>query len=218
MIKNIIFDFDGVLVDSEVLVARAFCKYLKDLNIDYNEEKMSKYAGKKTVQVIAELSKKFNINNQQQFFDDIMNIANDIYSKDLQPISGVKDFIDLNNFNYFIGSNSIKERILIGLKKVEMSHFFNIENIFSFDMVNKPKPEPDIYLEVIKHHNLKKNETVIIEDSAVGVQAGVAAGIPVVGFIGGGHWKSNRSPNELLNAGSYKIIESYKDLFLELTK
>jgi len=218
MIKNIIFDFDGVLVDSEVLVARAFCKYLKDLNIDYSEEKMSKYAGKKTLQVIAELSKKFNINNQQQFFDDIMNIANDIYSKDLQPISGVKDFINLNNFNYFIGSNSIKERILIGLKKVEMSHFFNIENIFSFDMVNKPKPEPDVYLEVIKHHNLKKNETVIIEDSAVGVQAGVAAGIQVVGFVGGGHWQSSRSPKELLNAGSYKIIESYKDLLLELAK
>ena len=56
MIKNIIFDFDGVLVDSEILVARAFSKYLKNLGIIMNEGDFANFAGKKTFQVIEILS------------------------------------------------------------------------------------------------------------------------------------------------------------------
>ena len=52
MIKNIIFDFDGVLVDSEILVAKSFCKYLSNIDILFNEEEFASYAGKKTIQVI----------------------------------------------------------------------------------------------------------------------------------------------------------------------
>ena len=58
MIKNIIFDFDGVIVDSEILVSRAFCKYLSDRNIYMSEKDFSVYAGKKTFQVVDELSNK----------------------------------------------------------------------------------------------------------------------------------------------------------------
>ena len=56
MIKNIIFDFDGVLVDSEILVARSFCRYLSERNIIFDEKEFSKFAGKKTIQVVSELS------------------------------------------------------------------------------------------------------------------------------------------------------------------
>ena len=56
MIKNIIFDFDGVLVDSEILVAKSFCRYLSKRNIEFGEKEFSKFAGKKTIQVVSELS------------------------------------------------------------------------------------------------------------------------------------------------------------------
>ena len=75
MIKNIIFDFDGVLVDSEMLVARSFSKYLRNRNINFTEQEFSVYAGKKTVQVIDELSNKFSIQNKEEFFEDIMSIS-----------------------------------------------------------------------------------------------------------------------------------------------
>ena len=55
MIKNIIFDFDGVVVDSEILAARSFCKYLKNLGIHLEEKDFAKYAGKKTIQIVSEL-------------------------------------------------------------------------------------------------------------------------------------------------------------------
>ena len=71
MIKNIIFDFDGVVVDSEILVARAFSKYLESFNITFSEKEFSLYAGKKTIQIIDEISKRFKILDKKKFFDDI---------------------------------------------------------------------------------------------------------------------------------------------------
>ena len=212
MIKNIIFDFDGVIVDSEILVARAFSKYLQSFNIIFSEKEFSIYAGKKTVQVIDELSEKFKIQDPKKFFDDIMNIANNIYSTDLRPVKGVKNFLENNTRKIFIGSNSIKKRILVGLKKTQLDHFFLDDKIFSFDSVKSPKPHPDIYLEAVNTHNLNKSETIIVEDSPVGVQSGVAAGIKVIGLTAGEHWHEGRSTEELIDAKAFCVVDSYEDL------
>ena len=156
MIKNIIFDFDGVLVDSEILVAKAFSKYLAKRNILFSEKEFSIHAGKKTIEVIDELSSKFHIKNVDEFYKDIMTIAHNIYSDELTPVLGAKKFLESNNLNCFIGSNSTKERIIAGLKKVNFENFFPEEKIFSFDMVNKPKPNPDVYLLAIESYKIIK--------------------------------------------------------------
>ena len=212
MIKNIIFDFDGVLVDSEILVAKAFSKYLFQKNIIFSEKDFSIFAGKKTVQVISEISEKFNIENQKIFFDDIMDIVNEIFNKNLKPVDGAKNFLLKSKLNFLIGSNSNKDRILVGLKKVHLDHFFKNDKIFSFDMVKKAKPSPDIYLKAIEMQNLNKNETIIIEDSSVGVKAGVASGVRVIGITAGQHWFLDRSPNELLKSGASLLINNYDEL------
>ena len=79
MIKNIIFDFDRVLVDSEILAAKAFAKYMKKYDIEIDENEFANFAGKKTVQVIDILSQKYSIKDQEKFFTDIMEIASYIY-------------------------------------------------------------------------------------------------------------------------------------------
>ncbi len=218
MIKNIIFDFDGVLVDSEILVAKAFSKYLLKKNINLSEKEFSIFAGKKTVQVIKELSQKFNIKKKEEFFDDIMKISHDIYDNELTPVVGAGNFLKNANLNYFIGSNSVKERIISGLKKVNFEIFFSEEKIYSFDMVNQPKPYPDIYLAALERNNLNKHETIIIEDSVVGVQAGVNAGVKVIGLTAGGHWHSERSTEELIEAGASLLIHDYSTLLNDIKK
>lgn len=218
MIKNIIFDFDGVLVDSEMLVAQAFCQYLSKRKILFTKNDFSEFAGKKTVQIISELSVKFKIDNEQEFFNDIIEIANNIYVNELTPVSGVLEFLETTTYNCFIGSNSGKERIILGLEKVRLDKFFSANKVFSFDMVGKPKPEPDVYLAVINTNNLNKEETIILEDSAVGVRAGVASGVKVFGVTAGGHWYKNRSTKELLDAGAFVLIDNYKKLHIEINK
>ena len=213
MIKNIIFDFDGVLVDSEILVAKAFAKYMQNFGINIDEREFASFAGKKTVQVIDILSKKYSIKDQEKFFTDIMEIASNIYKKELTTVKGAYDFVSNLKFNMFIGSNSMKERIIDGLQRVKLDKYFKPEQVYSFDLVDNPKPDPDVYLKALEDNNLIKNETIIIEDSAVGVIAGVAANVRVIGLTAGGHWHEKRDQKELLEAGAFAVTNDYKKVF-----
>ena len=213
MIKNIIFDFDGVLVDSEILVAKAFAKYMQNSGIDIDEKEFASLAGKKTVQVIDILSKKYSIKDQQKFFTDIMDIGSNIYKKELATVKGAYDFVRNLKLNIFIGSNSMKERIIDGLQRVKLDKYFKPEQVYSFDLVDNPKPDPDVYLKALEDNNLIKTETIIIEDSAVGVMAGVAANVKVIGLTAGGHWHEKRDEKELLEAGAFAVTNDYKKVF-----
>jgi len=218
MIKNIIFDFDGVLVDSEILVAKSLSRYLANKNIHFEEEEFSKFAGKKTIQIVSELSSFFNIKDEKLFLSDIMLIAERLYSYELKTVFGVSNFLKNTSHNRFIGSNNIKNRIIQGLKKVKLNSYFSANSIFSFDVVGIPKPKPDIFLKAIEEARIKTSETIIIEDSAIGIQAGVAAGIKVIGLTAGGHWYKNRSNQELYDAGAYKVVNNYSDMLVLVNK
>jgi len=212
MIKNIIFDFDGVLVDSEILVAKAFAKYMQNSDIDIVEKEFASFAGKKTVQVIEILSNKYSIKDQQKFFSDIMDIASNIYKKELTTVKGAYNFVSNLSLNIFIGSNSMKERIIDGLQRVKLDKYFKPNQVYSFDLVDNPKPDPDIYLKAIEDNNLNKNQTIIVEDSAVGVIAGVSAGIKVIGLTAGGHWHEERNEKELFDAGAFTVTNDYNKI------
>jgi len=212
MIKNIIFDFDGVLVDSEILVAKAFSKYMQELGIKTNEKEFANLAGKKTVEVIDILSEKYSLKDKQKFFDDIMNIASNIYKKELKTVVGVEEFLKKSKHNLYIGSNSMKNRILDGLKRVELEKYFNPNHIYSFDLVDNPKPHPDIYLKAVNDNDLIIDETIIIEDSVVGVNAGKNANIKVIGLTAGGHWHTDRDEKELINAGAIATANNYNKI------
>ena len=212
MIKNIIFDFDGVLVDSEILVAKAFSKYMQELGIKTNEKEFANLAGKKTVEVIDILSEKYSLKDKQKFFDDIMNIASNIYKKELKTVVGVEGFLKKSKLNFFIGSNSMKNRILDGLKRVGLEKYFNPNQIYSLDLVDNPKPHPDIYLKAVNDNDLLIDETIIIEDSVVGVNAGKNAKIKVIGLTAGGHWHTDRDEKELINAGAIATANNYNKI------
>ena len=212
MIKNIIFDFDGVLVDSETIVLRAFSKYMQECRIKINEKELVNLVGKPTVVVIDILSEKYSPEVKKKFSDDIMNIASNIYKKELKKIVGVEEFLEKSKHNLYIGSNSLKDRILDGLKRVGLEKFFNSNQIYSLDLVDNPKPHPDIYLKAVNDNDLIIDETIIIEDSVVGVQAGQDANVKVIGLTAGGHWNKNRDEKELINAGAFVTANDYNKI------
>ena len=212
MIKNIIFDFDGVLVDSEILAAKAFARYMIKFGVEIDQKEFANYAGNKTVSVVEILSKKYSIKDQKKFYNDIMDIASNIYKNELTIVSGAYNFISKIKINLFIGSNSTKSRIIEGLESVKLNKFIKPAQIYSFDLVENPKPHPDIYLKVVEDNNLNKDETIIIEDSAIGVRAGVSAGLKVIGLTAGGHWHENRDEKELLEAGAIIVTNNYNKI------
>ena len=83
MIKNVIFDYDGVLVDSEYLIAKSLSQYLAKRKIIFTEKEVFELAGNKTVEIISILSDKFEIEDQELFYKDIMLISKDLYSNKL---------------------------------------------------------------------------------------------------------------------------------------
>ena len=99
-----------------------------------------------------------------------------------------------------------------------MDNYFNENSISSFDLVDNPKPAPDIYQRLIDIYTLDKKETIIIEDSAIGIQAGVATGVKVIGLTAGKHWHKDRSDQELLDAGAYAVVNNYKDMLSLINK
>ena len=212
MIKNIIFDFDGVIVDSEVLASKAFSKYFSKFDQSIKEDQFYIYAGKKTVEVIDLLSAKYKIENKEKFTNEIFDIVLEVYSKDLKLVDGAKDYISKSDRNHFIGSNSNKDRILDGLKLVGLDKLFLSDQVYSFDMVKRPKPDPDIYLKVLNDNSLIREESVIIEDSGVGVKAATAAGVRVFGLTAGKHWHSDRDTNELFDNGALNVFSDYESL------
>ena len=212
MIKNIIFDFDGVLVDSETIVLKAFSKYMQECRIKTNEKELANLVGKPTIVVIDILSEKYFPENKKEFSDDIMNIASNIYKKELKKIFGVEEFLEKSKHNLYIGSNSLKDRILDGLKRVGLEKYFNSNQIYSLDLVDNPKPHPDIYLKAVNDNDLIIDETIIIEDSVVGVQAGQDANVKVIGLTAGGHWNKNRDEKELINAGAIATANNYNKI------
>jgi len=212
MIKNIIFDFDGVIVDSEVLASKAFAKYFCNFDYKIKEEQFYKYAGKKTIEVIDLLSIKYDIEDKEKFTNEIFDIISEIYLKDLRLVDGAKDYISKSDRNHFIGSNSNKDRILDGLKLVGLDKIFLSDQVYSFDMVERPKPYPDIYLKVLNDNSLNLEETVIIEDSGVGVKAATSAGARVLGLTAGKHWYSKRDKHELFDNGALNVFSDYESL------
>tara|TARA_Y100001936_G_C15532704_1_gene388431 strand:- start:52 stop:552 length:501 start_codon:yes stop_codon:yes gene_type:complete len=158
------------------------------------------------------LSIKYNIDDKKKFTHDIFELVSQVYSNDLMAVEGFENFISNSNKDHFIGSNSNKDRIIAGLKKVGLSKYFTNEKIYSFDMVKRAKPDPDIYLKVIEENNLRLEETIIIEDSGIGAKAGYMAGPKVYGLTAGKHWYLNRDKKELYSNGAINVFDSYLNL------
>ena len=219
MIKHLIFDFDGVIVDSEILAASGFANVLLDMKIDstYSAEFIAeKFAGNKMVKVAEEICEIHNIKDKSSYLNKVMKFVSELYSSKLKSVEGIEELLKLNTLDLYISSNSGKQRILKGLKHVGLDSFFNNDKIYTFEMVNRPKPSPDLYIKVIEDNNLNRREVLVLEDSVPGVQAAVLADLKVVGVTAASHWKG-RSSQPLLESGSIAILQSYLE-FNDLIK
>ena len=146
-----------------------------------------------------------------------MALSRSIYMNELQPVIGVKKFLNSVNQNKLIGSNRDKHSLIQGLKLTKLKTYFEENNIFSFDMVSQPKPDPEIFLKALEDSKIHSNETIVIEDSVIGVEAAVNAQIKVIAITAGGHW-INRSDNILKDAGAYFVASTFEQVIIVIEK
>jgi HAD superfamily hydrolase (TIGR01509 family) len=206
----LIFECDGVLVDSEPLSCRIDAETLTECGVPYTAEEVARdFTGVSIKDQIARIEMERGIRLPDDFTERLNRTLFQRFETDLKPIDGVRDAILSLPFPRCVASSSIPERIALSLRVTGLADLF--DNIFSSTQVARGKPAPDLFLHAASRMNTLPEECLVIEDSIAGVQAARAAGMRVIGFVGGSHCGPGHA-EKLRQAGAPVIIERMSDL------
>lgn len=182
----IIFDNDGVLVDSEPISNRILAGYLTELGHPTSyEESIRDYMGS-AMHRIHELVLERSGQRLPEDFDDVFHgRVFEAFRRELRPVPGVAEVLgklDADGVPYCLASSGSHERIRVALHKTGLFEHFGEERIFSSQDVGRGKPAPDLFLHAAEAMGVAPGAAAVVEDSPLGVQAAVAAGMDVYGF------------------------------------
>lgn len=212
--EAIIFDCDGVLVDSEALGLQESSDYLISHGLQWTPADLVKlFTGYRDDVFYEKLRTAYRSANGTDpapaFFEDLINIRRS--RRDLlNPIEGAAEILQLNDYKIAIGSSSRTEFLEGKLKRTGLFDYA-APHIYSADRVDHGKPAPDIFLYTADKLGVLPKHCLVIEDSEAGVKAGIAAKMEVWGFLGGGHIFDGHS-ERLLDAGATRNVPSFNAL------
>ncbi len=186
--RGLIYDFDGVIGDSEALANMVLAETITRLGHPTTlEGALHRYMGKRWSEVIALIESDLGRALPHSFADDLKLATLERFRADLREVQGASSFI--RHFNHIprcIASSSSLDRLHTCLQILGLANEFG-SHIYSADMVERGKPHPDIFLLAAHKLKIQPSDCIVIEDSSSGVSAGVAAGMMVVGLCAGSH-------------------------------
>lgn len=191
MIKGIIFDMDGVLVNSEPLYHEFEYKFFKNLGANVTLEYFDKYVGCSFSHTINGIYEDFNLNTipREIIFNTYSKGTELIYSDNprLKLCEGVIDWLDFfqeNNYPMVVASSTYKNKVDVCLERFNLKQYF--KKYTGGDEVKNSKPDPEIILKSCHELNLKPSECIVIEDSENGIKAAKSAGCFALGYLNKG--------------------------------
>ncbi|WP_416484715.1 HAD family hydrolase [Streptomyces sp. CL12] len=182
----IIFDNDGVLVDSEPISNRHLAAYLTELGIETSyEDSLRDYMGS-AMHRVHELVLERSGRRLPADFDDVFHArVFAAFERELGPVPGAAEVLEklaADGVPYCVASSGSHQRIRVGHRATGLDRWFREERIFSSQDVGKGKPAPDLFLYAAERMGVAPGRCAVVEDSPLGVQAAVAAGMDVYGF------------------------------------
>ncbi|MEU3282017.1 HAD family hydrolase [Streptomyces antibioticus] len=182
----VIFDNDGVLVDSEPISNRLLADCLTELGHPTSyEDSIRDYMGS-AMHRIHDLVLERTGERLPTDFDDVFHRrVFDAFERELRPVAGAVDVLGklaADEVPYCVASSGSHERIRVGHRTTGLDRWFDDARIFSSQDVGKGKPAPDLFLYAAERMGVEPARCVVVEDSPLGVQAAVAAGMDVYGF------------------------------------
>lgn len=192
----VIFDCDGVLVDSETITLPVMCEMLGELDAHLElPEVHRRFGGLSIPQVMTSVTDTLGTVPPANFEAEFIRRSEDALRTGLVPIDGVPDLLAGLELPFCTASNAESEEIRVNLEIVGLRHHFG-DRIFTANDVQHPKPAPDLYLLAARTMGFDPAVCAVVEDTPTGVAAGAAAGMHVFGY-------STRNPAErLIEAGA----------------
>ncbi|MEU6245754.1 HAD family hydrolase [Streptomyces sp. NPDC047024] len=182
----ILFDNDGVLVDSEPISNRLLAAYLSELGHPTSyEDSIRDYMGS-AMHRIHELVLERTGRRLPEDFDDVFHArVFAAFERELRAVAGVEGVLEklaADGVPYCVASSGSHERIRVGHRTTGLDRWFEEGRVFSSQDVGRGKPAPDLFLYAAERMGVAPERCLVVEDSPLGVQAAVAAGMDVYGF------------------------------------
>jgi HAD superfamily hydrolase (TIGR01509 family) len=211
----LIFDSDGVLVDSEAIHLAVERELLAELGLFYDTETyLSRFVGLSNADFFSQLKADYALQSRVEFPPDFVDqLQNRVWPRieaELQPIEGIAQLVETFAGKVAVGSSATKDRLLRKLTITDLMPLF-ASHIYSVDDVERGKPEPDLFLHVAHQLGVQPQRCAVIEDSVNGIRAARAAEMTAIGFIGGSHADSGLR-KRLLDAGASIVASSHWEI------
>lgn len=207
--KAIIFDFDGVIVDSETLANQALADALTSIGLPTSlEESLSFYCGWRWSDCLIKIEARLGRPIPPDFPSFVERVSNSAVMAELAPVQGVAEFLDRTRHvpRTVASSSPLNYLETISRRLGFHDHFGG--RYFSADQLPQGKPHPMVYLNAAAAIGFDPADCLVIEDSPLGVQAGVAAGMTVVGLCAASHVRAGHA-ERLKTAGAHHIAASF---------
>jgi len=209
--RLIIFDFDGVIADSEPLACAVLADIISELGhpITTNDA-IRLFTGFRSQECYAAIEKLINRPLPPDFVSILRQRRSASYERELTAVEGVRDYMRaFASTPQCIASQSSLEYLAAALKIIGLTESFQ-DAVFSAAGMERGKPHPDIYLHAAKEMGVEPARAIVVEDSVLGVQAGVAAGATVIGLLAGSHILSGHEQS-LREAGAHHIARTFAE-------
>jgi len=208
MIKHILFDCDGVLVDTEFTAAQVMVEAMTKRGADIDFEHYLQNLSGSTFSAILDTYFGASLQGEEKtaFID---KLEQKIVAK-VEAIKGVESMLESIKIPMSVVSNSAIWQVKEEIEQTKIEHYFT-GHIFSSELVVNPKPAPDVYNLAVKELGLSGDEVLVIEDSLTGAKAALAAGLKVIGFSGASHILKGHK-EKLLSLGVAEVASTMEEL------
>jgi HAD superfamily hydrolase (TIGR01509 family) len=201
----VIFDCDGVLVDSESLAAAALATELARAGIATTaQDCLDHYTGLSLDSVIERIEEQWERKLPEDFRERLRERDYDAFRRYLRPIAGVERLLSSLTTAKCVASSGSLEKLGVTLTATGLMPYF-APNVFSAEQVARGKPAPDLFLYAARRMGVPPDACIVVEDSVAGVTAARDAGMPIVGYAGGGT-RNGGYAQRLSDAGAREVV------------